>query len=99
MTEKSNSIGWRLNARREAAARRRRRSLHGIDDPRFVLLELRLDLLLDRARPLQKCRLVLVDGHADRRRLFRAVLAVVLFRQYRQLLQLAAHRDPWHAVD
>src|SRR5882724_1221597 len=91
MTAKSNSIGWRRD--------RRRRLLHRINDTRFILLELRLHFFFDRARPLQEGWLVLVDGHAYRSRLLRAVLAVVLFRKHGELLEFPPHRHPRNAVD
>src|SRR6202171_218562 len=91
MTAKSNSIP--MTAQSPATL------LYGIDDARFILLELRLDFLFDRARPLQERRLVLVDGHADRRRLLGAALAIVFFRKHGELLQLAPHRHPRNAVD
>ena len=43
--------------------------------------------------------LVLVDGYSDGRSFFGAVLAVVVLRQHRELLQLPSHCDPRHAVD
>src|SRR5215467_1789673 len=75
------------------------RLLHRVDDPRLVRLELRLDFLLAGARPLQERRLVLVDRHADRRRLLGAVLAVAVLLQDRELPTLSAYRDLRQAVD
>src|SRR5260370_9794016 len=73
--------------------------LHRIDDLPLVGLERGLDLLFDRARPLQERRLALADRHADRGALLRAALAVVLFRQHPKLGQLAAHPDPRPPID
>src|SRR6266545_3964806 len=92
MTPKSKSMRCAQQSPRSAL-------LHVLDHTRLVLLELRLDLLLDGTRPCQERRLALVDRHADGRSLLFAVLAVVLLRQRGELLQLATHRYPRHAVD
>src|SRR6185437_16534009 len=98
---KSTVLGRRTEESGERGSRAPERGLllHRRDDPRFILPKLWLDFLLHRACPFQERVLVLVDRHADGRRLLRAVLAVVVLWQHGELLQLATHRDPRHAVD
>src|ERR1700738_1921956 len=102
--EKSSSIPFPVlekcgPARDRAPIYRNATSLQRVDDLRLGGAELRMNGLLDGAQPLQEFRLVLVDGDADRLRLFRAVLAIVRARQHRKPLHLAAHRNVGNAVD
>src|SRR5436853_3675725 len=103
MTEKSRSMrrfNSYLSSRAGLSRRQRfgvataatRALLHRVDDARFIGLELGLDFLFNRARPSEKRRLILVNGHADRGRLLHAALAVILLGQNRQRFELAAHR-------